>query len=76
MRENCIFCQGCCVGQGTISNLSKSGLDVQSLVSIPEADSDIAIETDNVQVVQKNQDTYSTQTATVKPGVCNFLLNS
>ncbi|CAH3112435.1 unnamed protein product [Porites lobata] len=61
-----IFClqEGCCVGEGTMSNLSKSGLDVQSLVSIPgETDTESVIAADDVHVEEKIQDTKSTETA-------------
>ena len=68
----CFVFQGCCVGQGTLSELSKSGLDVRSLISIPESDSDSAIDTDDVQMEEKNGDINSTQTTEVKSVVGKF----
>ena len=68
----CFVFQGCCVGQGTLSELSKSGLDVRLLISFPESDSDSAINTDDVQVEEKNGDINSTQITEVKPVVGKF----
>ncbi|CAH3114175.1 unnamed protein product [Pocillopora meandrina] len=45
--------EGCCIGQGTYSDLANSGLDVQSLVSLPESDDDSAIEADDIEVKEK-----------------------
>ena len=35
-----VILQGSCVGQGTFSELLISGLDVKSLITIPESDTD------------------------------------
>ena len=68
------FLQGCCVGEGTMSNLSKSGLDVQSLVSIPgETDTESVIAADDVHVEEKIQDTKSTVKRATK--TCNLFCN-
>lgn len=68
-----IFClqEGSCVGQGTFSELSKSGLDLQSLISIPESESDNAIDTDDVQVEEKNEESNCFQRTTEKEGGSN-----
>ena len=46
---------------------------MRSLISIPEADSDSAIDTDDIQVEEKNGDINSTQTTEVKPVVGKFI---
>jgi len=61
--------QGCCIGQGTYSELSTQGLDVQSLVSVPESDTDSAIDTDDIEIVERKRRSSSTQTTSVKPVV-------
>ena len=48
--------QGCCIGQGSFSELTSTGFDVQSLVSLPESDSDSTIEPDDIQVDEKEKD--------------------
>ena len=45
---------------------------MRSLISIPESDSDSAIDTDDVQMEEKNGDINSTQTTEVKPVVGTF----
>ncbi|KAL9972704.1 hypothetical protein ACROYT_G019064 [Oculina patagonica] len=57
--------EGSCVGQGSFSELNESGLDVKSLVSLPESDSDSAIGTDDIQVEEKEKE-KSTQSIAVK----------
>ena len=42
---------------------------MRSLISIPESDTDSAIDTDDVQMEEKNEDINSTQIAEVKPVV-------
>lgn len=60
------FLQGCCVGQGTFSEITNSGLDVQSFISLPESDDDDSIiETDDIDVEEKEKD-ISSQTTAVK----------
>jgi len=45
------------------------GLDVQSLVSVPESDTDSVIETDDIEIVERKQHSSSIQATAVKPGV-------
>lgn len=60
------FLQGCCVGQGTFSEITNSGLDVQSFISLPESDDDDSIiETDDIDV-EENEKDISSQTTAVK----------
>lgn len=65
--------QGCCIGQGTYSDLANSGLDVQSLVSLPESDDDSAIEADDIEVKEK-EGGNTTQANAVKAKVRNFII--
>lgn len=65
--------QGSCVGQGSFSELNESGLDVKSLVSLPESDSDSAIGADDIQVEEKDKD-KSTQSIAVKSMVWTWNL--
>lgn len=65
--------QGCCIGQGTYSDLANSGLDVQSLVSLPESDDDSAIEADDIEVKEK-EGGNTTQAIAVKAKVRNFII--
>jgi len=44
------------------------GLDVQSLVSVPESDTDSVIETDDIEIVERKQHSSSIQATAVKPG--------
>lgn len=55
--------QGCCIGQGSFSELTSSGFDVQSLVSLPESDSDSTIETDDINIEEKEKDLPAKTTA-------------
>jgi len=55
--------QGCCIGQGSFSELINTGFDVQSLVSLPESDSDSTIEPDDIQVDEKEKDLSAKKTA-------------
>ena len=61
--------KGSCIGQGAYSELSMQGLDVQSLVSVPESDTDSVIETDDIEIVERKQHSSSIQATAVKPGV-------
>jgi len=63
------FFQGSCIGQGTYSELSTQGLDVQSFVSVPESDTDSAIDTDDIEILERKRRSSSTQTTVVKPVV-------
>ena len=65
---NTCLLQGRCVGQGTYSDLANSGLDVQSLVSLPESEGDSAIEADDIEVEEKEKGN-TTQTTAVKATV-------
>ncbi|XP_022806581.1 multidrug resistance-associated protein 4-like [Stylophora pistillata] len=55
--------EGRCIGQGTYSDLANSGLDVQSLVSLPESDDDSIIEADDIKVKEKKEDNNTQSTA-------------
>lgn len=55
--------QGCCIGQGSFSELTSTGFDVQSLVSLPESDSDSTIETDDINIEEKEKDLTAKTTA-------------
>lgn len=65
--------QGCCIGQGTYSDLANSGLDVQSLVSLPESDDDSDVEADDIEVKEK-EGGNTTQANAVKAKVRNFII--
>ena len=49
--------------------MSTQGLDVQSLVSVPESDADSDIDTDDIEIVERNERSSSTQASAVKPVV-------
>ena len=51
-----------------------SGLDVKSLITIPETDTDSALEADDVDLEEKDLDSCSRETTTVKTVVCMFLI--
>ena len=71
-----LFClQGRCIGQGTYSDLANSGLDVQSLVSLPESDDDSIIEADDIKVKEKKEDN-NTQSTALKAKVKTIVFNS
>ena len=55
--------QGCCIGQGSFSELTSAGFDVQSLVSLPESDSDSTIEADDINIEEKEKDLPAKTTA-------------
>ena len=55
--------QGCPVGQGSFSELTSTGFDVQSLVSLPESDSDSTIDVDDIQVKEEEKDLSGKTTA-------------
>ncbi|XP_068702097.1 ATP-binding cassette sub-family C member 4-like isoform X3 [Montipora foliosa] len=58
--------EGSCVGRGTFSELSMSGLDVKSLITVPETDTDSALEADDVDLEEKDLHSCSRETTTVK----------
>lgn len=55
--------QGCCIGQGSFSELTNTGFDVKSLVSLPESDSDSTVDADDIQVEEREKDLSAKPTA-------------
>ncbi|XP_068719286.1 ATP-binding cassette sub-family C member 4-like [Montipora capricornis] len=55
--------EGSCVDQGSLTELSR--VDVQSLMALPESDSDSTIEADDIEMVGKSQEANSSPTAAV-----------
>lgn len=55
--------QGCCIGQGSFSELTNTGFDVKSLVSLPESDSDSTVDADDIQVEEREKDLSTKPTA-------------
>lgn len=47
--------QGCSIGQGSFSELTSTGFDVKSLVSLPESDSDSNVDADDIQVEEREK---------------------
>lgn len=47
--------QGCGIGQGSFSELTSTGFDVKSLVSLPESDSDSTVDADDIQVEEREK---------------------